>query len=46
MPHVEGGQFERLITVVTLAMFKVIGQAKLTWTELSDVLLDVEMQIN
>jgi hypothetical protein len=27
-------------------MFKVIGGAKLTWTELSDVLLDVETQIN
>ncbi len=41
-----GGQFERLIAVVKLAMFKVIGGAKLTWSELSDVLLDVETQIN
>ena len=40
-----GRQFERLIAVVKLAMFKVIGGAKLTWTELSDV-LDVETQIN
>ena len=41
-----GGQFERLIAVVKLAMFKVIGGARLTWPELSDVLLDVETQIN
>jgi transposase len=36
-----GGQFERLIGVVKSAMYKVIGGAKLTWSELSDVLLDV-----
>ncbi len=41
-----GGQFERLIAIVKLAMFKVIGGAKLTWSEQSDVLLDVETQIN
>ena len=41
-----GGQFERLIGVVKTAMHKVIGGGALTWTELSDVLLDVETQIN
>ncbi|XP_028414391.1 uncharacterized protein LOC114537541 [Dendronephthya gigantea] len=41
-----GGQFERLIGVVRNAMYKVIGGATLTWSELIDVLLDVEIQIN
>ena len=41
-----GGQFERLIGVVKSAMHKVIGGASLTWSELSEVLLDVEVQIN
>ena len=41
-----GGQFERLITVVKTAMYKVVGGGYLTWTELSEVLLDVETQIN
>ena len=41
-----GGQFERLIGVVKSAMYKVIGGGVLSWTELSEVLLDVETQIN
>ena len=41
-----GGQFEWLIAVVKSAMYKVIGNGVLTWTELSEVLLDVETQIN
>ena len=41
-----GGQFERLIGIVKSAMYKVIGGATLTWSELSEVLLDVETQIN
>ena len=41
-----GGQFERLIAVVKSALFKVIGGAKLSWLELSEVLLDIETQIN
>ena len=41
-----GGQFERLIGVVKSAMYKVIGGGALTWDELSEVLLDVETQIN
>ena len=41
-----GGQFERLIGVVKTAMNKVIGGGMLTWDELSEVLLDVETQIN
>ena len=41
-----GVQFERLIGVVKTAIYKVIGGGALTWSELSDVLLDVETQIN
>ncbi len=41
-----GGQFERLIAVVKTAMYKVVGGGYLTWTELSEVLLDVETQVN
>lgn len=41
-----GGQFERLIAVVKSAMYKVIGGGVLTWNELSEVLLDIEIQIN
>ena len=41
-----GGQFERLIGVVKSAMYKVIGGATLSWSELSEVLLDIEIQIN
>ena len=41
-----GGQFEHLIGVVKSAMYKVIGGGVLTWDKLSEVLLDVETQIN
>ena len=41
-----GGQFERLIGIVKATMYKVIGRATLSWDELSEVLLDVETQVN
>ncbi|XP_068687756.1 uncharacterized protein [Montipora foliosa] len=41
-----GGQFELLIGVVERSFNKTIGVTTLTWDELSDVLLDVEVQIN
>ena len=42
-----GGQFERLIGVVKQAMYKTIGsRATLSLTELSEVILDVEVQVN
>lgn len=41
-----GGQFERLIGVVKASMYKAIGGATLTWSELSEVLLHVETQVN
>lgn len=40
-----GRQFERLIGVAKSTMYKVTGGV-LTWSELSEVLLDVETQIN
>ena len=41
-----GGQFERLVGVVKRALYKSIGRASLTWNELEEVLLDVEMALN
>ena len=41
-----GGQFERLIGIVKRAFNKTIGAATLTWDELNDVILDVEIQLN
>ena len=41
-----GGQFERLIGVVKLVMYKVIGGGQLTFEELSEVILDVKIQVN
>ena len=43
---VGGGQFERLMGVVKSSIYKAIGGATLTWSELTEALLDVEMQIN
>ena len=41
-----GGQFERLIGVFKSAFRKVVGNGALTWSELSEVVLDVEVAIN
>ncbi|XP_074629800.1 uncharacterized protein LOC141887949 [Acropora palmata] len=41
-----GGQFERLIGLVKRALYKSIGGGLLTWAELQDVLLDVEVTLN
>ena len=41
-----GGQFERLIGLVKTAMRKTIGNACLTFDELREVLLDVEIALN
>lgn len=37
---------ERLIGIVKAAMYKIIGGGNLSWDEHSEVLLDVETQIN
>ena len=41
-----GGQFERLIGVFKSAFQKAVGNGTLSWGELSDVVLDVEIAIN
>ena len=41
-----GGQFERLVGLVKSAMYKVIGGGNLSWKELQDVILDVEVALN
>ena len=41
-----GGQFERLIGVMKSAFYKVVGQGLLSWAELTEVLLDIEVTLN
>ena len=41
-----GGQFERLIGVFKSAFYKVVGKGLLTFEELSEVVLDVEICMN
>ena len=41
-----GGPFERLIGVMKGAFYKTVGQGQLSWDELSEVLLDVEIVLN
>ena len=41
-----GGQFERLIGLIKTALNKTIGCGMLTWTELCEVVLDVEIALN
>lgn len=41
-----GGQFERLIGVFKSAVHKAVGNGTLSWSELSDVVLDVQIAIN
>ena len=41
-----GGQFERMVGLVKRALYKSIGGANLTWSELEEVILDVEITLN
>ena len=41
-----GGQFERLVGLVKRALNKTIGNGRLSWNELEDVVLDVEVTLN
>jgi transposase InsO family protein len=41
-----GGQFERLIGLFKRAFYKSIGNGTLTWEELKDVVLEVEVALN
>ena len=41
-----GGQFERIIGIMKSALHKLIGNGMLSWKELQEVLLDVEITLN
>ena len=41
-----GGQFERLVGLVKQALYKLIGGANLTRSELEEVILDTEIALN
>ena len=41
-----GGQFEKIIVLVKSALHKSIGNGMLSWKELQEVLLDVEITLN
>ena len=41
-----GGQFERMVGIVKGSLYKTIGNGFLTWTELEEVVLDVEVAVN
>lgn len=41
-----GGHFERLIGVMKSSFYKTVGQGLLTWEELSEVILDIEVTMN
>ena len=41
-----GGQFERMVGLVKQALYKVISNKRLSWSELADVLTDVELTLN
>ena len=41
-----GGQFEWMVSLVKQALYKSVGNNLLTWSELQDVLLDVEVALN
>ena len=41
-----GGQFERLIGPIKASLYRTIGKAQLTWAELEEVLLDIEIILN
>ncbi len=41
-----GGMFERMVGIVKSALYKAIGAAKLTFKEMQEVLLDVQIVVN
>lgn len=41
-----GGQFERMVGLVKRAFYKCIGNGLLSWAELQEVLLDIEVTLN
>ena len=41
-----GGQFERMVGLVKRALYKFTGGANFAWSELEEVILDVEITLN
>ena len=41
-----GGMFERMVSIVKGAMYKVVGAAKLSFKELQEVILDIQIVLN
>ena len=41
-----GGQFERLIGLIKASLHRTFWKAQLTWAELEEVLLDIEIMLN
>ena len=41
-----GGMFERMIGMVKTALYKAVGSAKLTFSELQEVVLDIQIVLN
>ena len=41
-----GGHFERMVGIVKGSLYKTIGNGFLTWNELEEVVLDVEVSVN
>ena len=40
------GQFERIIGLIKARLYRTIGKAMMTWVELEEVLLDIEIILN
>jgi hypothetical protein len=41
-----GGMFERMVSIVKQALYKVVGSTKLTFKELQDAMLDIQLVLN
>ena len=41
-----GGLFERMISIVKGALYKTVGSAKVTFTEMEEILIDIQLVIN
>ena len=41
-----GGQFERIVGLMKQCLYKTVGKANLSWQELEEVLLDIEITLN
>ena len=41
-----GGEFELLISLIKASLYRTIGKAQLTWAELEEILLDIEIILN